>query len=242
MDFQLFFEVHKDLPREGPGSPDEVRWATGLANVPPDGAICDAGCGPGGDFAALLEAIPEGRLVGVDTTEHFITEALAKFDDDKRVEAKVLSMEDADSLDAAPFDMIWCAGALYFFGVPDGLAALKKAMKPGGVVAFSYPCFFTDPPSAKAKAFWGDDISLVQSEAGLLSAVAESGFEVLGHRKVSDEAWEAYYQPQDARVAALRPDASPELVEVLDMCDAEAAGWRAAKDDTGYMLVVARLK
>ncbi len=53
-----------------------------------------------------------------------------------------------------PFDLIWSAGALYFLGVTDGLTGWRAALAPGGAVAFSEPCFFTDTPSDAARAFW----------------------------------------------------------------------------------------
>lgn len=36
MDWKAFFTVHKGLPREGPGTADDVDWACGLAAVASD--------------------------------------------------------------------------------------------------------------------------------------------------------------------------------------------------------------
>lgn len=236
MDWDSFFEVHKDLPREGPGSASEVAWALDLAGVAPEASICDAGAGPGDDSAALL-AHQGARVVAVDKTEAFVAQARVRFAAEPRFRAEQCDMAEIATLPEAPFDFVWCAGALYFLGIEAGLEAFGRALKPGGAVAFSEPCYFADP-SAEAVAFW--DGYETQDASAILSQVRAAGYEVLGHRKVSDEAWEAYFQPMEARIAMLRAGAGPALTEMLDLCAAEAAQWRAVREDTGYLLVVAR--
>lgn len=239
MDRAAFFEVHKDLPREGPGCAADVDWALGLAALAPDAVICDAGSGPGGDVAALLAHVPQGRVVAVDAHAPFIGQVAARFGDAPRVTGRVADMGRLAALAEAPFDLIWCAGALYFLGIGAGLAAFRKALKPGGLVAFSEPCHFTDPPSAAARAFWEGEAQ-VTGRAAILERVAQAGFTPLGDRRLPDAAWEEYYRPMDARIAALRPGADTALTAALDENAAEAAAWRAVKDETGYLLVLAR--
>jgi len=44
----IFFEIHKDLPREGPGGNEYTRKAFYmLGDLPPEPYILDIGCGPG---------------------------------------------------------------------------------------------------------------------------------------------------------------------------------------------------
>lgn len=140
-----------------------------------------------------------------------------------------------------PFDFIWCAGALYFFGTVQGLKAFCSMLVPGGVVAFSAPCWFVAEPSEVARAFWeGEDAGLLDRE-GLLAQVREAGFEPLADQPLPDAAWEAYYGPMEARIAALRSGASAAVRTILDQGEAEAAAWRAVRRETGYQLVVAKL-
>ncbi|MFY0618090.1 class I SAM-dependent methyltransferase [Shimia sp.] len=237
MDKENFFIVHKDLPREGPGSPEEVAWALELAAVGEDAVICDAGSGPGGDSFELLKA-PGALVVAVDTRDAFVAQANARFAHEGRFRAECRSMEDVAGLAEAPFDFIWCAGALYFLGIPSGLGAFSKALVPNGVVAFSEPCYFTDTPSEMAQAFW-EGYNTKRSDA-ILKDVEAQGFEVMAHRKVSDAGWEAYYQPMEMRIATLRDGAGAALTKMLDLCAAEAASWREVRSETGYLLIVAR--
>lgn len=47
MDWDAFFALHRDLPREGPGEAADVAWALEVAGVAPGARVADAGCGPG---------------------------------------------------------------------------------------------------------------------------------------------------------------------------------------------------
>lgn len=236
MDWENFFVVHKDLPREGPGAPEDVAWACDLARVPADAVICDAGSGPGGDIAALLQAAPRGRVLAVDM--YFGAAADARFAHDARVRGVAADFSVLDDMPEAPFDLIWCAGALYFLGLEEGPRAMARALKPGGVLAFSEPCRFVDAPSDLAQGFFED--YPLRSAAQITGMVAAAGYEILGHRPVSDAGWEAYYQPMEARIACLRPGADAALTAMLDVCAKEAADWRRVKDEVGYLLIVAR--
>lgn len=238
MDWDAFFTVHSDLPREGPGGPEDVAWACHLAGLARDANICDAGSGPGGDIAALLHAAPQGRVVAIDTHAPFVAQARARFAGDPRVQAQVADMATLGDLKDAPFDLIWSAGALYFMGLEAGLPLFASALRPGGAAAFSYPCYFTDAPSAQARAFWQGFETPCRD--ALLSQVEGAGFTILGDRALCDASWEAYYKPLEARIAQLRPGADAALSVQLDENAAEAALWRQVRDETGYRLIVAR--
>jgi trans-aconitate methyltransferase len=212
-----------------------VFWACHLARLHDNAVICDAGCGPGGDIATLLRAQPSAHVVGVDSCADFVATAQARYAGQNRVE---VFEGDLAKLPRRPFDMIWCAGALYFLGLRDGLETLRQALTPSGVIAFSEPCYFTDTPSEPAHAFW--EGYPTRSAEAILHELRGAGFEVLGHRKVPDAGWEAYFGPLEERVAALRPTADARLTEMLDSALQEAATWRSVREETGYLLIVAR--
>lgn len=238
MDWDAFFKLHADLPREGPGAPEDVDWALGQAGLPADAVICDAGSGPGGDVPALLDYA--SQVVAVDSHAPFIDTLNARFADDPRVTGHTGDMAALADLPQAPFDAIWCAGALYFLGVEAGLTLFRPALKPRGVVAFSYPCWFVDAPSQAAQDFW-QGFDGVRSPDQIRAETQAAGFQVLADRPVADAAWEAYFQPLEWRIAALRPEADAAMSAVLDENTAEIDTWRQVRDQTGYHLVVARL-
>lgn len=52
-EWAAFLQVHKDLPREGPGLPDDVRWAVERIGLSGEVDVFDAACGPGDDTVTL---------------------------------------------------------------------------------------------------------------------------------------------------------------------------------------------
>ena len=238
MSWDKFFELHKDLPREGPGCSDDVRWAMGLAKLGLNASVADVAAGPGGDSAALLECVPQGHVLAVDKWPGFVAQMRDRFADLPDVTPFEGDMADIATLPGAPFDGIWCAGGLYFLGLEAGLATMHDALRQDGVLMFSEPCFFTDAPSDRAIAFW--DGYPTRTVADVAKAIAAAGFVLVAQRPVSDAAWEAYFQPIDERIEMLRPNADKALSEILHISAQEAAIWRAHSHETGYVLSVAR--
>jgi len=235
-DRENFFTLHADLPREGPGETADVAWAAEIAGLKPDARVLDAASGPGGDLGALLRAAPEGHVTAIDLHAPFIKAAKARWGKDKRVTLEVGDM----TAPKGPFDLIWCAGAVYFLGIDAALSAWRPKLSPGGAIAFSEPCHFTDSPSDSARAFWEGEGVAVSAEAGIRARVADAGYQTLATRRLSDVAWESYYRPLAARIAHLREGADAALTRVLDENEAEIAAWRANRAETGYLLCVVR--
>jgi trans-aconitate methyltransferase len=238
MDWDAFFEVHKGLPRQGPGNAEDVAWAVSLAQVPADGLVADAGCGPGDDTLALRAALPSARILAFDMYQGFVDEAQARVGDNPHTVVELGDMAKLPQHPLAPFDLIWCAGALYFLGLEPGLKVMKRALKPGGVLAFSEPAYFTQSPSQAGQAFW--EGYPTRSDSGVAQAVSECGYTLLGQRAVTDAGWEAYYGPMEARIARLSPTADDAVRAACDAALAEAQAWRSVRDESGYTLVVAR--
>lgn len=234
LNMEAFFQLHRDLPREGPGSPADVAWAAGLLELSANARIADVACGPGGDIASLLEAAPEGHVTALDKTPHFVEAARKTWGGDPRVTVLKADMK----VIANPYDLIWCAGAVYFMGVEVALRAWRKSLRPQGAIAFSEACWFTDAPSDRAKTLWGKEKTNMTDEAGITAQITAAGYRVIGQRRLDDAAWEAYYAPLTARMDLLRSTADLALVEVLDEAEEEAACWRAHGDEFGYLLNV----
>ena len=235
--WDAFFELHRDLPREGPGTPEDVAWAAAIAGLAPDARICDAACGPGADIGPLRAAAPEGHITALDKVETFVQQAQASHRDLPR--ARICTGDMAEI--TGPFDFIWCAGAVYFLGVVQALQTWRGAVAKGGAIAFSQVCWFTDAPSDAAQAGWADYPEMT-SEAGLLAQIEAAGYICLASRRLSDAAWENYYTPLDARIAALETTATGDLTEVLQEARDEAALWRTEREAFGYLLCVVRPK
>ncbi len=232
-----FFELHKDLPREGPGDRTSLDWAIGHIDLPENGAVLDAACGPGADIADLMTHVPQGHVTAFDGHAPFVKHAAERHASDPRVTVVEADMKMPPG---GPYDLIWCAGALYFLGVREGLSAWRSVLKPGGYVIFSEPQFFTDTPSDGAVAFWEGHPTGTRAE--ILTQIEAAGFDLISDQPLGDAGWEAYYRPLEARIASLREGASDDLRRVLDEGQAEADGWRAHKAETGYGLFVTQIR
>ena len=230
-----FFLVHRDLHREGPGEPEDVHWALEQLSLSGSLDVLDAACGPGADTLTLAEALPEARITGMEVTTHFVTEASARV---AAFAPRVRAIEgDMNSPDGT-FDLIWCAGALYFLGVTEGLQDWRKVLKPGGAVAFSEPVLLNTPPSAGVRAFW-EEYPQITDLDGIIARVTAAGYTVQAHRMIVGKPWADYYTPMQARIDMLRgqnPDAA--LIDALDESQREIDLWRAAQDDIAYALLV----
>lgn len=214
------------LDRCGPGDADSLRWALGVAGTRPDAAVLDAGCGMGADLPALLAAVPQGRVVAVDTAAPFIARVRARV---PQVRAEVADMADPPG---GPFDLIWSAGAVYNLGVGPALAAWRGHLAAGGRVAFSDLCWTGQArPRAVADFFAAEGVALVDAPA-LEAQVAAAGWRVLGAMWLPPSAWAAYYQPVEGALGAC-PD--PDVVAGFR---AEIALWRRFGGSYGYRLMV----
>lgn len=226
-------QFHEGLLRQGPGLPEDVGWAVGVAGAVGAGRVLDAGCGAGADIPALLAEMPGAEVVAVDTHGPLV-ERVAR-EHPQRVTAVHASMDAPEG----PFDFIWCAGAIYFLGVTEGLRAFASKLSPGACVAFSEPVWTTDTPSPASVENWADYPPMTAME-GLEARVEAAGYELLGSRLLPPEAWAAYYDPQDAWIAELTPGADAEMAKVLEVAAREAAVAREYADEFTYALLVVR--
>lgn len=237
MDWEAFFTVHKDLPREGPGAPEDVQWMLEQTGLSGQISVCDAGCGPGADAITLAEMLPEAQVTGIEQQAQFVEFAKARcfrFGDRVRV-------EQGDMADpGGPYDLIWCAGALYFLGVAEGLRHWKDALTPGGWVAFSEPVKLSDPMPNAATAFW-EEYPQITDLQGIADQVSAAGFEMADHRLITGEPWANYYAPMKTRLEKLSAgDPGDALMAAIEDARREIALWEAAPDDIAYVLVLAR--
>ncbi|MFL4470946.1 trans-aconitate 2-methyltransferase [Tateyamaria armeniaca] len=230
-----FFTVHRDLPREGPGEAADVHWAVTQLGLEGSLDVLDAACGPGADTLVLAEALPEASITAMEKTPHFVSETRARI---AQLGPRVRAVEGDMAQPGGPYDLIWCAGALYFLGVTSGLQGWRDALKPGGAVVFSEPVLLNTPPNDAVCAFW-EEYPQITDLAGITAQVTAAGYTGQAHRMIVGAPWEAYYTPMQARIDMLRtqsPDAV--LTAALDENQREIDRWRAAPDQVAYALLI----
>ena len=173
----FFTPCTQTFRRRGRGSQPMSNGSRASSNCP------SAASGPGGDVASLLAAAPDAHVTAFDKHPPFVAAVRETFAGNANVTAEVAMLLEPP---AGPYDLIWCAGAVYFVGIEAALTAWAPLLTPAGAVAFSEPAYFTPSPSDGAQAFWGGHP--VQGEEAVLSQVTEAGYTVLGTRRLSDAA------------------------------------------------------
>lgn len=230
-----FWRIHTGLSREGPGDRASLDWALGHAAPPATARILDAGAGPGGDIAGLLAHAPQGSVLALETHAPYVAEIARRFGGDARVRAAVGDMLHPEGA----FDLIWCAGAIYFAGVGQSLTCWRAHLKPGARVAFSQIAWKTAAPSQDSRGFWAAEYPEMCDRAWVLAQVDAAGFRPRAARFLPDSGWLAYYTGLEARMAMLHaqgPDSA--LAAALAQEQAEIDLWQAHGADFGYLQVV----
>ena len=232
---EAFLTLHRNLPREGPGEPADVAWVGQQVQLPENALICDIACGPGADIGPLLELAPGASVVAIDHNPQFLGQVADVWTGDPRVDVRLADM----TVPGGRYDLIWCAGAAYFHGVRISLETWRTSLTNDGVIAFSEPCFWNDPPSEIVAEIWSGYPEM-SGEAGIAERVEAAGYETIATRRLADSAWEAYYGPLLERMNELYQDADDDLRAVLREAAAEIAAWNEYGDEFGYLLSVVR--
>lgn len=243
---EVFFELHRDLPREGPGDDASTLRALAMcAELPVHPDVLDVGCGPGMQTVALADATG-GIVTAVDLHEAFLDQ-LRERAAEAGVRERILAMR-GDMTDLPfgrhSFDLIWCEGAVYIMGVSEALSSWRECLRPGGYIVFSELTWLVEDVPAAAWGFFTHAYPGVRDIAGNLARIRAADYEVVGHFTLPAESWWTYYgTPLEARIPALRERYAGDeaalavIEEVID----EHAIRRAYPDSYGYEFYVARL-
>jgi tRNA (cmo5U34)-methyltransferase len=103
-------------------------------SVPDNPRILDLGAGTGLLSAALLERLPDARLLLIDRSERMLAQAVQRFDDNERVSTGIADL--GDPLPEGPFDAIVSGLAIHHLtheGKRDLFRRIHAALRPGGL-------------------------------------------------------------------------------------------------------------
>jgi ubiquinone/menaquinone biosynthesis C-methylase UbiE len=239
----IFFDIHCDLPREGPGDDASTGRALSLlTNLPSRPRVLDIGCGPGMQTLALAEQT-DGHLIAVDTHQPFLSrleQAARARGLSRRIQIVNASMR------ALPFrdgmlDVIWSEGAVYIIGFDRGLREWRRLLKLGGCVAVSELSWLRPNPPEEPAAYWASGYPDMRSIDANLSMLRAAGYAELGHFVLPASSWwTTYYDPMERRIALLRDRFrdDPEANRQLDQTAQGIALYRRYSDWYGYVFYV----
>ncbi len=247
----IFFKIHTDLPREGPGESEATRRALALLkNLPAEPLILDIGCGPGLQTLDLAR-YTKGKVVAVDTHQPFLEQL------QKRAQAAALSGRITtanESMFALPFpahsfDLLWSEGAIYIIGFEQGLRAWRRLLrspepasgKPGGYLAVTEISWLKPNPPQAVAQYWKAEYPGMRGIHENLERLRASGYHEIGHFTLPPTAWWTdYYTPIETRLPSLREKYGddPEARALLDATQTEIDFYREYSDWYGYVFYV----
>jgi ubiquinone/menaquinone biosynthesis C-methylase UbiE len=202
----VFFEVHRDLPREGPGDNESTKKAyLMLRNLPEKPRILDIGCGPGMQTVTLAK-LSKGRICAVDNHQPFL-EQLKKKAEDEGVSEKITAVNgDMTALDYedGSFDLIWCEGAIFIIGFEGGLREWKRLLTGKGYLVVSELCWLKPNPPEEVRKFM-EIYPGIKTITENLETIKKAGYRVISHFVLPTKSWWThYYTPIEAKIPSMK--------------------------------------
>ena len=229
------------LPREGPGDDRYTEHLYRLLDLPEAPRTADMGAGSGA--ATLVLARLGASVTAVDLIPAFL-DRLRTRATEQGLGDRVRTLEasiDAVPATEGPFDLIWSEGAVYNIGFAEGLRAWHPLLAPGGYVVVSEMSWLADDPPAEVQMYWEAQYPGMRTIAQNEAAVREAGYRWVGSVLLPDEAWDAFYAPQRARIEEWRAGgATPDEAILIREIEEEMRLSGAFRSFYGYVFYLMR--
>lgn len=241
---EVFFEIHRDLPREGPGNADSTGRAFSMMNELPEAPrILDLGCGPGKQTLDLA-ALTDGSILAIDNHEPYIEELndrAKKAGVDDRVRGEVNDMHRL-KYDPESFDALWCEGAIYQIGVEQGLRKWHRLIKKDGYIAFTDAVWLRKNPPYEAQKFWLEYPGMTTAK-NTEKIIRKCRYKLVDRFTLPEEAWwEDYYGPLEEKLktVAKKYQGDEDAKVIIDLHNEEIELFRNFNTFYGYEFFIAR--
>jgi len=244
---EIFFEIHKDIPREGPGDFGSTRRAFSmLTDLPKEPNILDIGCGPGRQTLDLIR-LTAGKIIAVDIHQPFLdafTEQVAQQDLSDRITVLNGDMFDL-GFEENTFNLIWSEGSIYVMGFEKGLRAWLPLLKKDGYLAATEITWIRPDAPKETRDFWAEAYPAMQDVEANLKVIQQTGYRHIGHFTIPESAWwNDYYNPIEKRLAKLqeRYRTNLEAMGVLEMEQKEIDLYRKYSKYYGYVFYLMQVR
>ncbi|MFC2165314.1 class I SAM-dependent methyltransferase [Acidobacteriota bacterium] len=202
----IFFEIHQDLPREGPGRDKYTQKAYAMLPKLDKPRILDVGCGPG-DQTMELARLSQGEVTGIDTHQPYLEKLQCKIDAKgllDRVKALNQSMFSMDFPDGS-FDIVWAEGAIYIIGFERGLKEWKRFIKPRGFLVVNEMAWLHPNPPKEIHDYWMTFYPGITTAEENIKTISRCDYNLQGHFPLPEDAWWIeYYGPLEERIHMLK--------------------------------------
>jgi ubiquinone/menaquinone biosynthesis C-methylase UbiE len=201
----VFFEIHRNLPQEGPGRDEYTRKAFRLLPPMKQPEILDVGCGPGTPTMELAR-LTDGQITAIDIHQPYLdrlTRRSAEAGLSDRIKTMNISMFEMD-FPPESFDIIWAEGFINLLGFEQGLRAWRRFLKEEGFLVVHDVAWIQPDPPGEAIEYWSRMYPDMRSVAERLETIADCGYKLVGQFVLPEDAWwKEYYGPLEARLQEL---------------------------------------
>ena len=243
--WEVFFDVHSGLPRQGPGDSGSTKRALALCTgLPEEPRVLDIGCGPGMQTLVLAESTA-GMITAVDNHDEFLDQLRDRLEQASladRVDVKNGDMAKLDFPEES-FDLIWCEGAAFVMGIREALVAWRPLLRRDGYLAFSELVWLDENPSGEVAEFFASEYAPMTNIEAVSGVIREAGYEQVGGFTLPDSSWwDHYCTPLEAKLPALKQKyaGDEEAMGVVAMTEKEIDVRRRFAQSYGYQFFVAR--
>ena len=244
-DFDLICEYFSNVERQGPGSPEATLKALSfIDNLNNESSIIDIGCGTGGQTITLAQNSP-GKITGIDLFPAFIeifNSNAEKLNLQDRVKGIAGSMENLP-FNENEFDLIWSEGAIYNIGFERGVNEWKKFLKPGGYLAVTEACWFTESRPEEIDGYWQAAYPEIDTISNKVNIMQKAGYVPVAVFTLHENCWlENYYDRQSViQEEFLKKHAGNQNAEnLVDEMKHEVEMYKKYKEFYGYAFFIGR--
>ena len=216
----IFFEIHNNLPREGPGRKKYTEKAFRMLPRLDNPRILDIGCGTGRPTLELAK-LSGGQIVGIDTHQPFLDELMGEIEKSglsDRVKVINCSMFEMD-FPLESFDVVWAEGSIYIIGFERGLKEWKRFIKPNRYIAVHEMTWLRPNPPKEIYDYWKRIYPGISTVEENLKMIIKCDYDIIGHFTLPEDAWWLeYYSPFEKRIKELevKYSSDPEALEVIE--------------------------
>ena len=190
MDWEIFFDIHKNLPREGSGRDEYTQKAFEMIPTIKQPRILDIGCGPGLQTIKLAK-LTDGKIIGIDIHQPYLDQLEKSAIKEKLTDRiKILNQSMFDmNFPEEYFDIIWAEGSIFIIGFEQGLNEWKKFIKKNGYLAIHEMTWLKDNPPKEISDYWKKVYPAITTIEKNLEIIKKCNYKLIGHFPLPEDAW-----------------------------------------------------